>query len=337
MKVFAKSCYQQGVALRHLLRLAGVDRVGRHQITDEPESADIILFVENAEFDDYFYDRLLSDPLIEKYPGKCFIYNEVDYPWTVLPGLYSSMPRRGFDRDYHRVFTYLFTANPYIARFKDRASTEPRWLYSFQGAANHQVRRRIYRLSDSRAHIEDTGAFSIWQSAEEEVRERQRSYAATLYDSKYVLCPRGTGTSSYRLYETIQAGRVPVVISDQWVQPASSQWDFVLRVRENQVARLPELMRAHESEWTDRARQASRLWEDQLAHDVAFDRAIEELAALKARRDGRLPPSRRDLYYYRVRINWLTLPLTRWLQTNLSIRGLRNHVHKLRVRLIGEP
>ena len=70
MKVFAKTCYDQVVALHHLLELARDDRVGCHQITDDPESADIILFVENAEFDDYFYTRVLSDPLVDKYPRK---------------------------------------------------------------------------------------------------------------------------------------------------------------------------------------------------------------------------------------------------------------------------
>ena len=32
-----------------------------------------------------------------------------------------------------------------------------------------------------------------------------------MFRSKFFLCPRGTGTSSIRLYETLSAGRVPVI------------------------------------------------------------------------------------------------------------------------------
>ena len=54
---------------------------------------------------------------------------------------------------------------------------------------------------------------------------RRRRFAETMFRSKFVLCPRGHGTSSIRLFETLAAGRVPVVISDDWVAPKGPTWD----------------------------------------------------------------------------------------------------------------
>src|SRR2546423_4170060 len=35
--------------------------------------------------------------------------------------------------------------------------------------------------------------------------------------SKFILCSRGVGTSSVRLFDTMRMGRVPVILSDQWL------------------------------------------------------------------------------------------------------------------------
>jgi hypothetical protein len=46
--------------------------------------------------------------------------------------------------------------------------------------------------------------------------------------SKYVLCPRGYGNTSFRMYETMQLGAVPVYISDDFFTP----WDDELNWNE---------------------------------------------------------------------------------------------------------
>jgi hypothetical protein len=45
-------------------------------------------------------------------------------------------------------------------------------------------------------------------------------------NSKYALCPRGTGPTSYRIYEAIQMGCVPVYIGDNFWLPFSDELNW---------------------------------------------------------------------------------------------------------------
>jgi hypothetical protein len=96
------SAYPPERALLTLRACAAQDRFGVHQLVEDPEDADFILFVENAHYDDPYYRRLLAHPWVARYPEKVFMYNETDEPWCVLPGLYCSMPKRSFSRQRQR-------------------------------------------------------------------------------------------------------------------------------------------------------------------------------------------------------------------------------------------
>jgi len=295
MKIYAKSFYNQAVALRHFVEASRNDCVGAHSLVDDPQDADCVVFVENAEDDDYFYHRLLTDPLLDDFGPKCFMYNEVDQPWNVLPGLYCSMPASAFDASSQRAFPYLFNANPYIGE----SEVERQWLYSFQGAPNHRVRRKLYGIEDDRSLIEDTSSFSIWTSEAEALDAGQRKYADTLAASAFVLCPRGSGTSSYRLFETMQARRVPVIISDEWVAPSPMDWSFAIRVPERDIPDIPEILRSHEDEWDDRSAAARRCWETHFSPEVIFNYAGDQLGELSDC-PRTLTQARRDPHYLKI-------------------------------------
>ena len=111
------------------------------------------------------------------------------------------------------------------------------------------------------------------------------------------LCPRGAGPSSYRLFETMQMGRVPVVLSDQWVPPDGPAWgEFLIRVPEHDVLRLPGLLREHEPDCEARGAAARHAWEAWLSPDRLFGRICEACEDLL--KDGRfLSPSSRWLCY----------------------------------------
>jgi hypothetical protein len=283
MRVFLTTAYTQRVALGFLLEASRLDRFKVHRVVDSPDEADAIIFVENAEHQDPVYKRLLRHPLIEKYPSRVFMYNEYDFPYCTLPGLYASMPKRSFNPRKQVAFSYLFKPNEYVSSIFE-SGMKPDLLYSFTGAPNHKFRRRVLSLSDPRAHIEDTRAYSIWQKSDpaEDLR-RRRSYADVMARSKFVLCPRGAGTSSFRFFETLEAGRVPVVISDQWVAPHGPDWKFLLRVKEAELGSIPDVLRAAETESYDRGQEARKCWERWFAPQVVFHHAVEEIEKLSAR------------------------------------------------------
>ena len=77
-----------------------------------------------------------------------------------------------------------------------------------------------------------------------EVKKARRiSYLRVLAESITVLCPRGSGTGTSRMFEAMAASRIPVVISDAYQFPLADgiDWDaLVLRIPEKEVNTLPD-------------------------------------------------------------------------------------------------
>jgi hypothetical protein len=285
-------------------RAAAIDRVGSHTLSDDPAGADLILFVENAHYaDDFYYRRLRRNPLVRRFREKAFMYNETDQPWCVLPGLYCSMPQRSFDPSRQRAFCYLYPVNPFIAQCREPGEQD--LLFSFLGAGTDAVRELLYQLNDPNGLVENTSHFSAWRELSGGEQERhQRRYASILARSKFVLCPRGTGTSSYRLFEAMELGRAPVLLSDQWVEPSGPDWNsFLLRVPEKDVSQLPGILRRHEPEASQRGAAARLAWEEWFAPEIRFHTGIEHLVSIvdSRRRPERVASNAPSLEYMRVR------------------------------------
>jgi len=226
MKILATSAYDTHEMLDALLSMAAIDRLGNHTLCGSAEEADLILFVENTHFDDYLYKQVRLHPLTQQYPEKTFMYNESDKPWSALPGLYCSMPRRFFQNNKQVAFPYLSTPNEFI---KDVHTwdLEKRWLFSFVGSVSHRI-----------------------------------------------------GTSSFRLFETLEAGCAPVIIANQWVPTPHINWDFAVRVDERDIKSIPALLRSISDESADRGKAARAAWESAYAPDVMFDTVGESLGWL---------------------------------------------------------
>jgi hypothetical protein len=62
-------------------------------------------------------------------------------------------------------------------------------------------------------------------SEEEKIAQREL-YVRSITESDYVLCMRGRGNWSYRFYETLSAGRVPVVVNTDMLLPLSDSVDW---------------------------------------------------------------------------------------------------------------
>ncbi|MBL8950036.1 MAG: exostosin family protein [Myxococcaceae bacterium] len=308
MRVLVHSAWGEGRAVEQLVRSAALDRFRVHSLTTDPLEADVILFAETVHFEDPTWRTVRTHPYLARYREKCFLYNEADHPWCVLPGLYCSMPRRAFQPARQKAFGYLYTMNEQVRG--PSPAIERRWLYSFIGSANHESRRRILRLRDARALLEDTSTFNIWLPVEPGERERrERRYAEVMQASLFALCPRGAGTSSYRLYEAMKLGIAPVVVGDEWVAPEGPAWHtFLLRVAEAEVARLPELLRGREAEALERGKRARRAWEEHFAPEVQFHRAAEACGELLKLR--RVPES---VARYRPSVERARTTVHRWL------------------------
>jgi len=280
MNLYLTSAYKTHPCLDRVLELYDLDTCADHRLCDQPESADAILFIENTQFQDIRFKELLRHPLVKQYPEKVYMYNEMDRAWPLLPGLYCSLAKSLTNPDEHVAFPYLTVNNNTI---KDiyASNTRRKWLYSFVGSSSHPIRKKMFSLSGDNARIVDTSEFCTWNPAQTSKYAYQKLYTDTMAASKFVLCPRGIGPASQRLFETMEAGRIPVIISDSWVEPPQVNWDFAVRVPESQIAGIPQRLASLEDEWAERSAAARAAWEANYSPATLFNTigsAIEKVS-----------------------------------------------------------
>jgi hypothetical protein len=69
-------------------------------------------------------------------------------------------------------------------------------------------------------------------------------YIQHLIDATYVVCPRGTENYSYRLYETLSFGRVPVILDTQVVLPEEIDWEkLCVRIPYSSMTQIYDVIR----------------------------------------------------------------------------------------------
>ena len=68
-------------------------------------------------------------------------------------------------------------------------------------------------------------------SGENESRSRSH-YNKILLDSRYSLCPSGSGPNSIRFWESLGAGSIPILLADTLELPEHHLWgESILRVK----------------------------------------------------------------------------------------------------------
>ncbi len=250
-----------------------------HLAVADPADADVVLFPDcHLLAKDWRLHEIAASDAGRRYPHKIVVYDERDTPWCRFPGIYVSMPRRNFARRWQVAAGYYRVEDP-ATRLDGEADTiEPDLLASFVGGRTHPCRGALLRLDGPRIHVEATDGFVFYDPSSVRFAERRRSYAKMLFRSKFVLCPRGAGTSSIRLYETLAAGRVPVVISDEWVPPEGPPWDeCTIRWSEDRIEELPGHLADLESRAEAMGRRARTVYEEWFAADVAFSIVLDQL------------------------------------------------------------
>jgi len=295
MKIHITSCdmgektyREKELRLRHLHSVAAVPR---HELVEDPAVADLIL-VGNL-WDDDWYRVVRDDRVLNRYPDKCFGIDDIDQPAVLIRGVYSGAERNIFNFGRVRTGSYdLYQRgylNPFVREFAERREqAEKRYLFSFIGRAEtHAMRERLCRLDFSRDDVlvEDSGqVFDNYDYYSNEHVERQKHFARVLLESKFTLCPRGRGVSSVRLFEALELGVCPVIISDGWFPPPGVDWDSVaLRVRERDVDRIEEIVATHEGEYQALGRRAREAHEAHFAEDRYFNYVVDACLDIRAK------------------------------------------------------
>jgi hypothetical protein len=273
---------------------ASQDRRRRHVLVDDADDADIVLFTEcNQLGDDLRLAAIREAPITRRLRDRIYVYDQRDRPWCGFPGAYVSMPARSFDRRFQVASSYLPVPGFPVSESEYR-TTEPDLLMSFIGSPTHPVRKKLFEAQHPRGLFTRVDGFLFSDSTSRDFATRRKRFEETLVRSKFVLCPRGHGTSSFRLYETLAAGRVPVIIADEWVAPTGPAWESCsIRWPERaSVDQLFERLEELEPKAEEMGRCALEAFTEWFAAPVVFDRIASDLALLVAARAGTEFPAR---------------------------------------------
>ncbi len=139
-------------------------------------------------------------------------------------------------------------------------------LYSFVGYENNEpIRRELFQIPvlENCIIIERKNWYFVPQEKEiglnvlfryaigpkywvlRSMEEEKKEYQDILARTRFSLCPRGTGANTIRFWESLQAGAIPVVISDDMTLPAGFDWAAcIIRVPEKDVLKINDIIRS---------------------------------------------------------------------------------------------
>jgi hypothetical protein len=199
-----------------------------------------------------------------------FTWDYSDDPSGIAPGLYCSLRKQLFSARAHRSFCYPIVFNELIDEFP---SEDARVDWLFFGGITSEIRKRIIAGLSNRV-LPTNGEMVIQSGPWNAMFDRsgtklKRDYAAAIQRAKFVLCPRGNGVGSVRLFEVLKAGRVPIILADNYVLPTGIDWNSCsLLCKEANVQTIPKLVEANLHRWREMAGAARCAWEHNYSDSV---------------------------------------------------------------------
>ena len=262
-----------------------------YALVSKESAADVIVAPSGDQVSGRFW-RDISPPKPKEI--ETVVWDIGDRPLGRESGFFCSLPKQLFDPSRHCTMSYPVAWNDYIEKFAPQQAT---FDFGFMGSMSAGVRRRIAdRFEPVARELNAAIIESSWDRRLQSFAyapEQLRAYANFIQVTKFVLCPRGKGTGSIRLFEVLKAGRVPVVISDDYVLPTlqgPTAWeDSALFVGERHSASIPSLVSRKLGEWETMAANARRLWEENFS-----DAKVIELIAFNLARLRTFPPGKRQ-------------------------------------------
>lgn len=118
-------------------------------------------------------------------------------------------------------------------------------------------------------HTQYRGGFKTPQQKEEQTK----MFFNNMQQSQYIVCYRGAGNYSVRLYETLAAGRIPVIVKSDSNMPFEGEinWAMFPVIEEKDIPHIARLVANFHAQLTDVAfiqlqKEARTIWEGYLSY-----------------------------------------------------------------------
>jgi hypothetical protein len=151
-------------------------------------------------------------------------------------------------------------------------------LFSFMGSTKtHDIRRGLTILYPNNCY--DSGFMWGLDPSIPNKKDLNERYIEMLGSSEFSLCPRGTGISSVRLFESMAMGAIPVVIADGYKFPLQNviKWtDISIQVKQSQISKIGKVLHENYTKdgINDMRERMLRIYDEYLSPDN-FNKSIE--------------------------------------------------------------
>ena len=145
---------------------------------------------------------------------------------------------------------------------KDYLSMDRKILYSFIGGVEScyisDIRNNIFKIkhNNTNTRIIHTGTwhfkqlvYSNKQNCNKEVNNDKKHmiktniYNQTLLESKYSLCPSGSGPNSIRFWESLAIGAIPVLLANTLDLPKNIDWNkAIVKIKESDIFNIESIL-----------------------------------------------------------------------------------------------
>ncbi len=188
---------------------------------DNIEEADFILAPSTCKNNSISYSQMINHPLFKKYENKFAIYVNDDDPGFLYDDKkcikWVSQPSRNKEENAkHNITTIpLIMSDHYhiddntIARLRENKKI---YDFCFIGSVGCYNRSILKNIEHPKYYFEDTSNFTIYTDMSKQDKiDHIIAFLEKISKSKFVFCPRGIGSSSFRLYEAMMVGSVPII------------------------------------------------------------------------------------------------------------------------------
>ena len=153
-------------------------------------------------------------------------------------------------------------------------------IASFVGSNTHPIRNKLFETYKDSKNIK---IFVKGWSPQVGLNEFQ-FFIQTALKSKFCLCPRGYGLNSFRLYEAMQLGCIPVIITDDLYLSWQDELDwkeFSILISTDQVSEIEKILLSYTD---DKIRQMRNIIKNNYTKyftlDGVYDNILKRVAIL---------------------------------------------------------